>query len=118
MKKTVNRFLSTFLVMCMLVLTVPVGAFAEPAADGPVVWESSRISELTTEEMGEGVIYVGTSGGRAEEKGQYVLTLYRDGYSDGEATVPGLTQLMRMPSETYSAAMDCDSASIAPLVAE
>lgn len=87
MKKTVNRFLSTFLVMCMLVLTVPVGAFAEPAADGPVVWESSRISELTTEEMGEGVIYVGTSGGRAEEKGQYVLTLYRDGYSDGEATV-------------------------------
>lgn len=82
-----KRIVSLVLVVTSFVTLLPTAAFAEPAEAGPTVWEARRIEDLTVEEMGEGVIYAGTAGGNAKEKGQYVITLFRDGYSDEAATV-------------------------------
>lgn len=82
-----KRVISSILVICMLATVFPLAVFAKQEEEGPAVWEAKRMEKLTVEQMGEGVIYAGTLGGSAEERGKYVITLFRDGYSENEASI-------------------------------
>lgn len=82
-----KRIVSMVLVVCMLATVCPVVFAQDTDSSESTVWETVRLSELSTEEMGEGVIYAGTKGGDADERGLYSFTIFRDGYCDEEATV-------------------------------
>ena len=84
-----KRLWSFLLVVCMLLSLVPGAAFAQEGTEtsAATAWAAERIDALSVEEMGEGVIYFGTTATRAEERGRYLLTLYRDGYTEEEATI-------------------------------
>lgn len=78
-----KRIVSALLVLAMTSLIMP-QAMAEAA---PEILQATRITELSEEEANEGVVYFGSVKGLAEERGQYIYTVYRDGYSDEAASV-------------------------------
>lgn len=88
------RLISLLLVF-VFVLTSCVGVFAE--AEGisaqieesqpSTIWEAARITELSDEETQNGVIYLGTQKVSVDERGKYILTIYRDGNTESEAGV-------------------------------
>ncbi len=81
---TPKRIISILLVICMTVALIP-SVMAEEEESS--VWQPSRMAELTDEEMENGVIYMGLNAGRAQERGTYSLTVYRDGNSENEAEI-------------------------------
>ncbi len=70
----------------MLMTMIPSLAFAQNT-DGPVLLPTSRMDELSESEEANGIIYMGTAGERVSESGNYLLTVYRGGSSEDEASV-------------------------------
>ncbi len=78
-----KRILSILLSLAVTSLVIPQAVAEAP----PEILQAVRITELNEEEANEGVVYFGSVKGLAEERGQYIYTVYRDGYSDEAASV-------------------------------
>lgn len=86
MKKKIKSFISAILILCMLMTMIPSPAFAQNSNE-PVLLPASQMNELSENEEANGVIYMGTAGERVSENGNYLLTVYRGGNSEDEASV-------------------------------
>ena len=78
-----KRIISTLLSICIAASFIP----AAIAEESPLVWDAIRMTELSDTETENGVIYLGLNSARCEEHGKYIMTVFRDGNSENEASV-------------------------------